>query len=455
MKALAFAALFALGVLLEPNQPKNDDNRFYVPAAIAYIHGDFTPNHEHPPVAKLIMGLGWAALHPFVDATTACRMPILALWAWTCLLLYGRVRENASQLAALGATATFVLMPRVLFDAHAETLDFTVAAFIFAAGLAFEKGERLEAVLFYALACGTKLNAPFAIAAALAFALTTRKRDWTLLVGVAIGSPLLALITWPWLWHDTWNRLGAYALFHLRHYPILYYFDGVRYNNPPAPWYAPTTMVLITTPIVALTLAAFGRNRFALLQIAFQLAAVSTPSTPKYAGVKLFIAIFPWLCLLVGEGLQRVLDELPSLRVQRLVVAAALAPALVSVIAYRGYWLSYYNELIGGVRNATAYETQYYDLAYPALRDALRNAHATKVAILPNPKEYKAHLAAWGFTPAPAGEADTVVITHERRWPDYWRQIAAFRGHRVATHRIHGVPLFSVYSPLPEAAQQR
>lgn len=447
-RCAAFAAVFALGWLLEPNQPHNDDNRFYVPAAIAYVHGDFAPNHEHPPVAKIIMGLGWLAFHGITDATTACRIPVVMLWAWTCLLLYERVRESTSVTAAIGATGAFILLPRVLFDAHAETLDFTVAAFIFAAGLAFEKQQRTRSIVFYALACGSKLNAPFAIAGALVWwALPANRKDGRLALAIAIGSPLLALLTWPWLWHDPIHRLAAYLAFHLRHYPILFYFAGTLYDRTLAPWYAPLTMVLLTTPLVTLTLAALGlrKNAFALIQVLVQLAAVCAPTSPKYAGVKLFIAVFPWMCVLAGAGLQRLLDELPNPRTRRAAVAVALLPAAISTIAYRGYWLSYYNELLGGVRGATAYETQYYDLAYPALREALEHTGAQKIAVLPNPKEYRGALAAWGFVLTPPESAEVVVVTHERRWPGYWRELARWRGRRLMTHAIHGVPLFSLY----------
>ena len=53
-----------------------------------------------------------------------------------------------------------------------------------------------------------------------------------------------------------------------------------------------------------------------------------------------------------------------------------LAPGVIGTLTHRGAWLSYYNELAGGLRGATAngYERQYYDLAYPALRDALEQA---------------------------------------------------------------------------------
>ncbi len=125
--------------------------RFYVPAAASYatwltsgpsvwnrpaIDRAFAMNREHPPVAKYVMGLGWLAFYQWTGLTsevTACRLPIVMLWAWTVMLLFAWVRREASQLAALACCGCFILLPRLLFDAHAETLDFAVTAFLVAA----------------------------------------------------------------------------------------------------------------------------------------------------------------------------------------------------------------------------------------------------------------------------------------------------------------------------------
>ncbi len=187
---------------------------------------------------------------------------------------------------------------------------------------------------------------------------------------------------WPWIWFDTGARLGAYFNFHLHHYGILFYFGGTLYNQNPAPWFAPLTMLSITTPVVTLVLVLMGLwaspagplKRFAG-------AAGPSPAHRRVAagdrqvrGVKLFLPVFPYLCVLAGLGFATAARELTKPWMQRALVAVCLMPALAGVVAYRGYWLSYYNEIIGGVRGATrsGFERQYYDLAYPELREALR-----------------------------------------------------------------------------------
>ena len=491
MKRLAtlgvFLALVILGVALEPDQPPTDDMRFYVPAAQSYanwlahawspsswsrdaIDHAFSPNHEHPPVAKYAMGLGWQVFRGVLGDLGACRLPIVMLWAWTCMLIFRWVDGSAGRVAAVAGTTCFIAMPRVLFDAHAETLDFTVTAFVVAAGWSFvralehpRKKTLVQAVVLHALALGAKLNAPFAIAGeALYWLLRDRpKREGlevrvapipAVLIAIIVAAPLLTIAMWPWLWFDTANRLNAYVQFHLHHYNILFYFAGTLYDDTAAPWYAPLTMLAITTPLVTLTLALIGLvkaeasplKRFATIQIVAQLVAVCLPGTPKYGGVKLFMPIFPFLAILAGLGFAMAARELGKPIQRYALLAGAMLPALVGVFAYRGYWLSYYNELIGGVRGATraGFERQYYDLGYPAMRDAV----VGDVAVLPNPKEYTGYLTAWGHRATTDDRANMVILTHERRWPEYPNLQARFRARgRLKTVKVGGVPLFSVY----------
>ncbi len=490
-----FVGLVLLGVALEPAQPPTDDMRFYVPAAKSYaswlshvwapsswsratLDAAFAPNHEHPPVAKYVMGLGWLVFHGIfgLDELTACRLPIIMLWAWTCLVVFRWVLATAGPLGALAAASCFVAMPRVLFDAHAETLDFTVTAFVTAAGWSFlqalenpQQRTLVKTAVFHALALGSKLNAPFAVAGEVVYwLLRDRPRRVGLdlriqpipaaLLVVLIVAPLFTLAMWPWMWFDTAARLGAYLRFHVNHYNILFYFAGALYDDQPAPWYAPITMLLVTTPLVTLVFALVGvvkadsspLKRFAIIQVAAQLVAVCLPGTPKYGGVKLFLPVFPFIAMLAGLGFAMAARELAKPFARYALLAGCMVPAAIGVVAYRGYWLSYYNELVGGVRGATraGFERQYYDLGYPALRQALADhvGPRGRVAVLPNPKEYASYLRNWGFTAAAPEQADIVVLTHERRWPDYPDQQARWRrSGRLTTVKVGDVPLFSLY----------
>jgi len=201
---------------------------------------------------------------------------------------------------------------------------------------------------------------------------------------------------------------------------------------------------------------------FTALQAAVQLGAVSLPGVPKYGGEKLFLPLLPFAAVLAALGFRLLATELAALSCRRGVPVALptllLAPGLVGAVVYRDTPLSYYNELAGGLRGATAagFERQYYDLAYPEIARALRELlpNGGGVAVLPNPKEYSPHLARWqrrgelprAIRPAPPERADLLVLTHERRWVEYPDLLATYRT-RPLLYRFTraGVPLFSIY----------
>jgi hypothetical protein len=481
---LAFLAFAAIGAATSRGVAWTDDARFYVPAAAAYadwlqtavagaVTLDFQPwsrarldetfrnNREHPPVGKLVMGIGWLVLHDWtglLGEVDACRFAVMLLWAAMCAAVFSLVRRAHGTAAGVFTGLALVFMPRVLFHAHAETLDMPVAALLVLTSASLWRclerpslAAGIATVVLYALALGAKLNAPFFLVAVFLYILLLQpfERDATMLrlpripvvvVGMALASPLITWALWPWLWFDTAARLQAYVQFHAQHYGILFYFAGVLYGEKIAPWYAPGLMAAITVPVPVLLLALAGalpplrslvasvplvrrwavseagawrddpRARFAMLvflQAAVQIAAVSAPSVPVYGGIKLFLPAFPFLAMLAGSGFAMIIRDADllhlGLRARRAIVAATaaalLAPGVVGVLAYGGAWLSYYNSLVGGVRGATAsgFERQYYDLAYDELRATLEEQlpDGGSVAVLPNPKEYGPYFSRW------------------------------------------------------------
>ncbi|MBI5512028.1 MAG: glycosyltransferase family 39 protein [Deltaproteobacteria bacterium] len=540
--ALVFCAAALFGLASEPDLPVTDDARFYVPAARAYglwatealtglftldlqpfarprLDAAFSQNHEHPPVAKYVMAAGWLLLHHLtglLDDTAACRVFVVFLWAWMIALVFALVDEVRGTAAAAFAALGLALLPRVLFDGHAETLDLPVAAFMtFALATTWRHLERPTlknggvAILAFALALGTKHNAPFFLAAAVLYwLLVDRPRLDRLRVrlppvplalsGMVVAAPLVVWIMWPWLWFDTLPRLSAYLQYHLHHYGIFFYYGGKLYGDDVAPWYAPLHLTLLTVPLPFLLVAALGlllvgqamlprRERwkrltadavswrddagarlglFALLQLVVQLGAVSWPTVPKYGGVKLFLPVFPFLAILAGLGCARLERELAGatltarvrMGLRAVTWTLLLLPSAVGVLGYRGLWLSYYNEVALGVRGAagSGHERQYYDLAYPALAADLARLlpDGGKVAVLPNPKEYGPHLARWQdqgrvsarLRLAAPEAADFLVLTHEQRWREYPLLMARYRGHKTAARlSVAGVPLYTVF----------
>lgn len=239
-----------------------------------------------------------------------------------------------------------------------------------------------------------------------------------------------------------------------------------------------------------------------LALIVFQLlaavGAVSFSPAPVYGGVKLFLIALPLLAILVGAGVGALLPALvpasppgpdatprpqgtpgaaasaaasgglrPTPGQRRALLALALILALLAapaadLVRYRGYWLSYYNELAGGLRGATAagLERQYYDLAYPALAACLEQQRGSprRVAFAPNPKEYGPHLEQWlrrGQLGAPwrlvePAAAELLVLTQERRWANFSAlEIEARRRPELCRVELLDVPLATVHGRPP------
>lgn len=548
---LAFVVTLALHALCIPSQGLTDDDDFYATAGIRYADwlGDvvmqpakamerhnvdkaFELNHEHPPLAKFVFGVAHALFHSATGAMReldAARMGTAFFAALLSAAMVLLLRRPFGRLAAIGAPLLLLSLPRFFFHSEVATLDvpvacavFVVTALFFASeragahahdGASLARARRFEILCACAFGLGllVKLNAPFALVPCVAWSLLTRWRDfrvegvtlrlptvppaiaWMIIVG-----PVVFVALWPWLWHDTVPRLGAYFAFHLSHYPILHFFDGEIYEKPFAPWTTVPTFAFAVMPLPVVLLGAFGAARalraivkmvrhadaegsahdvddadrlraLLFLQAGFALAITMSPSVPRYGGEKLFMPFFPLWCALAADGLAIVVASARALlpRASPVIVAVccvvlACAPGLAGSIELRGgYALSYFGETVAGLRGAVArgYERTYYDVADKPLAALLdRQPHPVRVAFVPNHKEY-ARTYRWlkrdGYvSKAVALEADWkkapyVVITHERRWSTYPALLAQLedtaRYELVAEKRIDNVPLWTLY----------
>ncbi len=325
-----------------------------------------------------------------------------------------------------------------------------------------------------------------------------RHLDWlrrpplSLVLMVTLG-PLVAIGLWPWLWTDTIARLVRYLRFYLHHHPTLFHYFGTTYSVPFAPWHAPFVMTAITTPVPILALALIGAgvavfrsclphaparwparreasclDRLVLLNAAFTLGAAALPNVPKYGGVKLFLPFFPFLAILAGVGFEALTQYAARVAgIGRRTALLAGGLGLAAVVGTMGwtmrqlhpYHLSYYNALVGGLSGAErhGFEIQYYDLWYLELARWLNHTYPNGVRVFfqPNNKEYLRHVAWYYRTQrlnqdvqivTHEAQAEIVVLTHERRWPQYGALRERLRGLPVLHELIvEGVPLLTVY----------
>lgn len=542
---LIIAVTFALTL---DDMGMTDDDDFYVPAGIQYIKWveravrgvftlDFSPfsqqvierywwiNHEHPSVAKLFIGAGWLFFHKYtglLGEIDAGRVGVMAMALILVFLVFHFTWENFGRRAAIFATIALFLLPRTFFHMHVPTLDLPVTAMYFLVVYAAWRAEKswvwiILAGIFYGVAMCTKLNGPFA-----AFPLTlywlyrwrqsvvlkaqaTLKFKRMFITGLSmvfLSFPVFYAL-WPWIWHNTADKLVEFFNFHYHHYGIRLLYLGDIYIDPFAPWHAMFVYTAWVIPFVILALGlwsfakAFGalgwrnlarfpegasseRDYLFLVGVnaAFSIGIVAFSDVPKYGGVKLFQPFFPFFAILAGVGFKSLTDNLiqlgPLFQAKAKVLVPivgllCLLPGLIGMAKVYPYMLSYYNSLAGNLQGATeaGMERQYYDMCYETMIDYW-NEFGTKssrvmVSYEPNLTEYRRtyrwykrdkKLRPQIFLSEP-DMAKYVILTHERRWSHYQELLHQYRKKKALhTEYVWGVPLWTVYENEPKAPQR-
>ena len=380
---------------------------------------------QHPGLVKLTAAL-----------TSRVAVHLLPAWAapltymrtgtmfWVGLALAGMyllLRAAGLGRAAAGfAPAGLLFMPHVFGASHLLALDAPAMATCFlAVALAWWAIERggawavILAGLTFGVALATKLNGFFVPLAVLPYALALRpKRAVALFASYAILGPILFLLTWPWLWHNTVERLTSYLAFHWHHWQIGVLYFGKIYTL--APWHYPIVMTAVTTPPFTLCLALAGLvgGAGALRRVAktwlagrkesrrveqaqsclglpgtpadrlWVLAAWALvvnlvpnmlPSAPKYGGVRLFLPAMAWLAVLAAFALRPLLSWVSArLRAfqrwvaEAVAMAVVLLPSVSYVAHFYPYELSAYNVFVGGLPGAAkaGFEPTYWGETY-------------------------------------------------------------------------------------------
>jgi hypothetical protein len=149
------------------------------------------------------------------------------------------------------------------------------------------------------------------------------------------------------------------------------YFGTTYYFRPP--WHYPYVWTAIVFPpslLLAAAVGLFARRSGALrgivlLNMVVLYGALALPSAPMHDGVRLFLPLFPFYCVLAGTGAVAVGEwvtgglevRFPSVVGRRdfivaLTIVAVLAPAAFRTVQVHPHQLSYFNALVGGVEGA-------------------------------------------------------------------------------------------------------
>jgi hypothetical protein len=487
-------------------------------------------NHEHPPLMKLLYGVSWRLthqcrcaedrdLHPpvarldpgerhvtlglFELESTAFRLPTMICFALLCALVYMFFAEAFGGVAgAVAAALLTALQPRMFFHAQTAGFDLPAATWWFATTYAWWRAHastrRFPGVavgVLWGLFLATKLQSfflPIALGLHWLWMLVEHRRGrrarapsiWPI-VWMAVISPLVLLVSWPWLWHDTLRRFGAYLDFHLTHVHYNFEYLGVNYNRPPYPWHEPLGMLVFTAPVVLLALAAAGavilartrrsrddggRATGVLLFLAgFVPVAIFLRGTvPIFGETKHWLATMVSLAIAAGVAVQAighaVVVELGG-RARRAImaglVAIAVIPAAVETARSHPYGLSHYNALAGGAAGGADLGMNRQFWGYSVLGiipwlDAhlpqngklyLHDWNHDAYEIYRRERRLRGDIADAGMEMAGMRGSGAALVVHEKHFNKYDVMIWEAYGHAQPSEvlTLDGVPLVTVY----------
>ena len=288
----------------------------------------------------------------------------------------------------------------------------------------------------------------------------------------------------PLLWSDPLNLADALGTMsqHPTHVNTLFRGEAVRWPN--IPWdYAPT-WILITTPPVALLLAALGiarlarlcaararaafentTARFGLLALAcltLPVAAAIALNSNLYDGWRHMFFLYAPTCVLTAFGLRALADiPKPSLRAGAFALAAlGIALVVVRMVHLHPYQNEYFNSLVDKSELAERWQMGYWGLSY-------REALETLLAMQPSGSvSVGAYGPYWNIGIIPEDDRrrlhvnpnfpSFVIASRDRRFRDpgnQWARDGGGDGGRAAiwTREVYGVPLVAILDARAES----
>jgi len=359
----------------------------------------------HPPLGKVLSGFSLAALHGVLGDIGAYRFSNAALFALLVAVVFWMVAAAYGTASGVFAALSLMLMPRMFFHAHLANIDTTLAVTWFVAMFVFWKSRDRRGWLplaimglAYGLVFSTKMNA-MVMPLIWGVWVLLFHRNWRSVLQIAAITVIgigAFLISWPWLYHDTANRLMYYALMAFRFKDRPQFYLGETLSH--VPWHYPFVITLAVVPLIITIMALLGTFRVTrrkpadstgwllILNAFMPLLYAATSLQAAYSGERHFIPAYPYLACLAGIGFGHVLqildatwhrlhdgvrpNDLPVRWVLGLLLALLLVPSIISMAQLYPYLLSYYSEWVGGLPGATrlGLETTFWCETY---RDAL------------------------------------------------------------------------------------
>jgi len=342
----------------------------------------------NPTLPKLLGTVTYALFKNAMGKFYAYRLYSPVLFGLLLALIYYRAQKSWGRFAALCATLSVGLLPRLFTDAHIGATETALCFFWFLTVLLFEASFRNRKLIPLAgVSFGLAMSVKFTgfllpIPLLLWAAVFERSRMFRPALGLFLIGPVVFFLLEPSMWDQPISGLRQFLEFslHREHKVVVATLFLGKYYDFSAPWYYSPFMVLVTTP--AIVLLGFGlgilRSAFSklsdppavssLIHFGFFILIMMAPNAPTYDGVRLFDPAFVFLGLLAGFGLDGTLQAIGKrIRLRPVLLRAGVLALLAAGAGHQlfkvyPYGLEYYNELIGGVSGANrrGMETTYW-----------------------------------------------------------------------------------------------
>src|SRR5215469_15218660 len=361
-------------------------------------------NVPHPPFSRIISGLTYLALHPFLNKFTAYRVGPALFFAILVMVIYLWLKELFGEATGVFTAFAILLTPNLFAFGHMAVTDLPLASLWFLTTYAFWKGISkwqwsIILGVLWGLALATKFPAVLILIPALLWAQIFRRGRYSNnLFCMLFIAPIIMIATQPYLWHNTGLRVLEFLYEGIsRGYRADTNFGVAFFGNTVTsrqlPWYYSFFVVGVTTPEPFILLALVGivsmiwrpRERAAVLlflvNAVFILSLGILPGAVLHDGVRQMLSALPFIASLAAAGFHwvfRLLVELESSHVRdtrstpvKFKIAGFLLPLscfspFLDVYLSHPFQLSYYNHLIGGLPGAYHHglETSYFMEAF-------------------------------------------------------------------------------------------
>lgn len=453
---------------------------------------------DHPSPPRTAAALSYLLLNGWVDEIAAFRLPSAIVFSTLVGSIYLFLRLFLPKAASLAGASSLALMPCVFGHAHIFSLDLPIMAWWFwaaAAGFLVFHGK-IRPVWFglcFATAFSVKLHAVFLpvplliwIGCMLWFLHGWERSYWMRSLWASLWAilftPIFYIGSQPWLWHETIQRIISRFFHYIAKTPIPVYYLGAIYGER-NPWHYPFVMALYTIPAVILLFVVLGllsplewkRNSadaqskawflgpmgVILFLVLLFLAPMGIVQFSKaYDGCRLILPCFPFAACLAGFGYHlawtTLKKRIPTQIAHALLLAFLFVPSLYAYAKIRPFYLSYYNELAGGVSGAwkKGMETAFWCDALT--RDFMESINR----IVPEGKTVKPASMSFevyeyyrnrGWLKPPIADPADYYLLQSRQ--GMWRReemYLFFREKPLAAVEVDGVQLFGLYkTPTP------